>query len=132
MQFAGQYADRESGLLYMRARSYDPASGQFLTRDPVEEVTRQAYAYAGDDPVNDTDPTGLLFGIPGTPSTSALRAARTTRADAGAGARRISVVAIPRNVPRSARPDGDGHEAAARERDGQPAPFPNTPDSPPA
>jgi len=47
----------------MRARYYDPATGQFVTRDPIEAITHQAYAYAGDDPINSTDPSGL-FCIP--------------------------------------------------------------------
>jgi RHS repeat-associated protein len=56
--FAGEYTDAETGLQYLRARFYDPATGQFLTRDPAEELTRQPYAYAGDDPVNSVDPSG--------------------------------------------------------------------------
>ena len=40
-------------------RYYDPATGQFLTVDPLVSATAQAYSYAGDDPVNNTDPLGL-------------------------------------------------------------------------
>lgn len=40
-------------------RYYDPATGQFLTRDPLVSATGQPYAYAADDPVNNTDPAGL-------------------------------------------------------------------------
>lgn len=57
--FAGQYTDPHTGLQYLRARYYDPTTGQFLTRDPLESVTREAYGYAGNDPVNGADPTGL-------------------------------------------------------------------------
>jgi RHS repeat-associated protein len=46
--YAGEYADAESGLVYLRARSYDPATGQFLTRDPATGLTAAPYAYAGD------------------------------------------------------------------------------------
>jgi RHS repeat-associated protein len=56
--FAGQYTDAQSGLIYMRARMYDPATGQFLTRDPLEMLSGQPYAYAFDNPVNATDPSG--------------------------------------------------------------------------
>jgi RHS repeat-associated protein len=56
--FAGQYTDAESGFQYLRARYYDPATGQFLTRDPLASITRQPYLYANGDPVNRTDPTG--------------------------------------------------------------------------
>ena len=33
--------------------------GQFLTVDPLVDVTDRAYAYTGDDPVNGVDPSGL-------------------------------------------------------------------------
>jgi RHS repeat-associated protein len=57
--FAGQYTDAESGLIDMRARFYDPLTGQFLTPDPLSAFTRQPYAYAIGNPVNLTDPSGL-------------------------------------------------------------------------
>jgi RHS repeat-associated protein len=59
-QFAGEYADAESGLLYLRARYYDPATAQFLTRDPLFGLTRSAYGYAAGNPLTWTDPTGLF------------------------------------------------------------------------
>jgi RHS repeat-associated protein len=65
--FASQYTDPDTGLIYMRARFYDPKTAQFLTRDPLEQLTEQAYQYAGDDPVNATDPLGLFprhLGLP--------------------------------------------------------------------
>lgn len=45
--FAGEYTDAETGFQYLRARYYDPGSGQFLTRDPLADLTGQTYAYAG-------------------------------------------------------------------------------------
>jgi RHS repeat-associated protein len=57
--FAGQYTVPGSGLQYLRARMYDPRTGQFLSRDPIEAVTRQPYSYAQSSPTNNTDPTGL-------------------------------------------------------------------------
>jgi RHS repeat-associated protein len=57
--FAGEYRDTESGLIYLRARYYEPSSGQFLTRDPLEDVTRSAYGYVEGDPLDGSDPTGL-------------------------------------------------------------------------
>jgi hypothetical protein len=42
-------------------RYYDPATGQFLTVDPLVDQTGQPYAYTGGDPVNATDPTGNDF-----------------------------------------------------------------------
>jgi RHS repeat-associated protein len=63
LQYAGQYTDPETGFSYLRNRYYDPATGQFLTRDPLFAETGSAYAYADDSPLNSTDPTGL-FEIP--------------------------------------------------------------------
>lgn len=60
--YAGQYqgtSANSSGLENMRARWYDSNTGTFTTRDPAFGQTDQAYAYAGDDPVNQADPTGL-------------------------------------------------------------------------
>jgi len=63
--YAGQYTDFETGFQYLRARFYDPATGVFLSRDPIESLTREPYGYVGNNPLNYTDPSGLL-GIPGT------------------------------------------------------------------
>lgn len=58
-QYAGQYTDGESGLQYLRARYYDAVAGQFISRDPLLDETRQAYAYAHGDVLNGSDPSGL-------------------------------------------------------------------------
>ncbi|MGN6255347.1 MAG: RHS repeat-associated core domain-containing protein [Solirubrobacterales bacterium] len=58
--FAGQYTDAETGLQYLRARFYDPGTGQFLSRDPLEGVTGQPYSYALDNPLDRVDPSGLF------------------------------------------------------------------------
>jgi RHS repeat-associated protein len=58
--YDGQYTDAESGYVYLRARSYDPATGQFLSLDPAVALTRVPYGYAADDPLNRTDPLGLI------------------------------------------------------------------------
>jgi hypothetical protein len=46
-------------------RYYDPATGQFLSVDPLVNLTAAPYFYAGDDPVNGTDPSGL-YTVPAT------------------------------------------------------------------
>jgi hypothetical protein len=48
------------------ARYYDPATGQFLSVDPEVSETLTPFAYAGDDPVNANDPSGLSPGAPAT------------------------------------------------------------------
>ena len=56
--FTGQYIDSESGLVYLRARYYDPTTAQFLTRDPAVAMTMSPYAYVAGNPLNRTDATG--------------------------------------------------------------------------
>lgn len=57
--FAGQYTDAETGFQYLRARYYDPATGQFVSRDPIAAQTREVYGYASNNPLNLSDPSGL-------------------------------------------------------------------------
>jgi RHS repeat-associated protein len=59
-RFTGQYSD-DSGYIYLRARWYDPATGQFLSRDPIgfDGGTQNVYAYAANNSTNLVDPTGL-------------------------------------------------------------------------
>jgi RHS repeat-associated protein len=59
---ASTYTDPETGYIYLRARYYDPATAQFLTRDPLVAVTASAYGYVDNNPLNGTDPTGLFWG----------------------------------------------------------------------
>ena len=59
LKYAGQYQDAESGLYYLRARYYDPATGQFMSRDPIASTTRQPYSYVANNPLNASDPLGL-------------------------------------------------------------------------
>jgi RHS repeat-associated protein len=61
-RYAGEYRDNESGFVYLRARYYDPATSQFLTRDPIVAATRSPYAYVQGNPLNGTDPSGLCWG----------------------------------------------------------------------
>jgi RHS repeat-associated protein len=60
IEFAGAYADAETGLLYLQARYYDPVTSLFLTVDPLLEQTLQAYLYAANNPINNVDPLGLF------------------------------------------------------------------------
>ena len=60
--FIGQYFDRDAGLLYLNARYMDPRLGIFTSPDwfdpPIPSVGTNRYAYAGNDPVNLSDPGG--------------------------------------------------------------------------
>ncbi|MFZ0665912.1 MAG: RHS repeat-associated core domain-containing protein [Acidimicrobiales bacterium] len=55
--YQGAYTDA-TGLVYLVNRYYDPSTGQFLSVDPLVNQTGQPFSYAGDDPVNETDPDG--------------------------------------------------------------------------
>jgi hypothetical protein len=46
--------------VFMSNRYYDPTTAQFLTIDPALAATQTPYSYAGDDPVNNADPSGLF------------------------------------------------------------------------
>jgi RHS repeat-associated protein len=59
LRYGGGYTDAETGLIYLQARYYDPATGQFVTVDPIVASTLSAYAYLDGDPLNAIDPTGL-------------------------------------------------------------------------
>jgi RHS repeat-associated protein len=59
-RFAGREYDQRTGLYYMRARYYDPQMGRFLSEDPIGIAGGlNLYAYAEDEPVNQSDPLGL-------------------------------------------------------------------------
>lgn len=56
----GQWFDYDAGLTYMRGRHYDPVTGHFLQRDPMQyEDSGNLYAGMGNNPVTMRDPTGL-------------------------------------------------------------------------
>jgi RHS repeat-associated protein len=57
--YDGQYTSPDTGLIYLRARVYDPATAQFMSVDPLMEQTGETYRYAADNPVNEGDPGGL-------------------------------------------------------------------------
>jgi len=54
----GQYHDAETGLYYNLNRYYDPATGRYLTTDPIEDGLN-LYAHCFNNPVNLMDPEGL-------------------------------------------------------------------------
>ncbi len=56
--YDGQYTSSDTGLIYLRARVYDPKTAQFLSVDPRVAVTGEPYVYALDDPLNRIDPSG--------------------------------------------------------------------------
>jgi RHS repeat-associated protein len=57
--FQGSYTD-STGLIYLINRYYDPTTDEFLSIDPDVAITDQPYAFTNDNPLNATDPLGLL------------------------------------------------------------------------
>lgn len=69
--YRGEQYDSDLGLYYLRARYYNPLTGRFMSRDPldrqpidprahrlVDPKELHKYLYADGDPVNGVDPTG--------------------------------------------------------------------------
>ncbi len=77
-RYCGEYYDRETGEVYLRARYYQPEKGRFLTRDTYtgeEDEPRSLHLYAycynnpvmfsdagGDEPVSDVMAAGIHIG----------------------------------------------------------------------
>ena len=61
--FIGQRHDDETSLIYLNARYYDPVLARFIQPDDLDPIIPgvdvNRYAYAANNPVNLSDPTGL-------------------------------------------------------------------------
>ncbi|MFJ1586675.1 RHS repeat-associated core domain-containing protein [Streptomyces sp. NPDC088197] len=61
-RYVGGTYDRTTGWIKYGQRWYNPITGRFTTQDALSFLADPAqgnrYAYAGDDPINNTDPTG--------------------------------------------------------------------------
>ena len=59
--YTGRERDSATGLLYYRARFYDPELGRFTSEDPAGFSGGQMnfFAYVGSNPTNSVEPTGL-------------------------------------------------------------------------
>jgi RHS repeat-associated core domain len=65
--YTGHVNDPETGLVYMQARYYNPAVGRFLSTDPMgasagDLFGLNRYAYVNNNPIGNTDPTGMAPG----------------------------------------------------------------------
>ncbi|MFJ6408813.1 ricin-type beta-trefoil lectin domain protein [Streptomyces hydrogenans] len=99
--FLGATRDDASGFQPLGARLYDPVVGRFLSADPVldlnDPLQSNGYAYAHNNPVTFSDPTGLAITL--TPSETAaalagigLSAAEVSQAQATMGKSLSSVI----------------------------------------
>lgn len=63
--FVGGTVDDTTGLIHLGAREYDPATGRFLSVDPLidhyDPQQMHGYAYANNSPITFTDPDGEFF-----------------------------------------------------------------------
>jgi RHS repeat-associated protein len=62
--FVGGTLDRGTGLTHLGAREYDPATGRFVSVDPIMDLAdpeqMNGYAYSNNSPVTYSDPSGLI------------------------------------------------------------------------
>ncbi|CAM3763436.1 RHS repeat-associated core domain-containing protein [Kibdelosporangium persicum] len=64
LRFPGQYADPETGLHYNVYRYYDPATGRYLSQDPLGLRPAPDPAAYVPNPLLQTDPLGLMYKAP--------------------------------------------------------------------
>ncbi|MEU3610710.1 ricin-type beta-trefoil lectin domain protein [Streptomyces sp. NPDC006872] len=77
--FLGAARDDASGFQPLGARLYDPVVGRFLSADPVVDLNdvlqSNGYAYAHNNPVTMSDPTGLAISLTASERAAALAGA---------------------------------------------------------
>jgi RHS repeat-associated protein len=62
--YAGMQYHAPSGLYLTKYRAYEPQSGRWLSRDPIEEVGGiNLYAYVEESPISRIDPDGLWWQV---------------------------------------------------------------------
>ena len=57
-RYCGEYIDKETGLIYLRNRYYDPKLGRFMSEDPAKSGLNW-YVYCENNPLKFVDPWGL-------------------------------------------------------------------------
>ena len=66
-RYRSYYYDTETELYYLQTRYYDPELGRFISQDSIEYAAPETinglnlYAYCGNNPVMNIDPTGTFF-----------------------------------------------------------------------
>ncbi|MFE7126576.1 polymorphic toxin-type HINT domain-containing protein [Streptomyces sp. NPDC057617] len=86
--FLGATRDDASGYTPLGARLYDPVVGRFLSADPVldlnDPLQTNGYAYAHNNPVTMSDPTGLAISLTASERAAALAGAGLSAAQVAA------------------------------------------------
>ena len=62
-RYCGEYYDKETDTVYLRARYYSPSSGRFISRDSVagnasDPLSLNLYTYCHNNPILNFDPSG--------------------------------------------------------------------------
>jgi RHS repeat-associated protein len=75
--YIGEQWDPNAGFYYLRARWYNPEDGRFTSSDPFEGIpylpyTLHRYLYAGSNPIEYCDPSGLNFTLTSTQFTALM------------------------------------------------------------
>ncbi|MDO5398909.1 MAG: RHS repeat-associated core domain-containing protein [bacterium] len=60
-RYCGEYYDKETDNIYLRARYYDSSTGRFISEDPIKDGLNW-YSYCNGNPVMFSDPSGLAPG----------------------------------------------------------------------
>jgi len=60
IRFSTKYTDNESGFLYYGYRYYNPSTGRWLNRDPVEQSNASPYSLAANDTTGRWDYLGMF------------------------------------------------------------------------
>ena len=67
IRYRGYYYDSDTGLYYLNARYYDPEVGRFISADSTQLLEPNTinglnlYAYCGNNPVMNVDPSGRII-----------------------------------------------------------------------
>ena len=66
LRYRGYVYDQGTGLYYLQSRYYDPEIGRFINADSLIDnrgfITQNVFQYCGNNPVNNADSSGNLFG----------------------------------------------------------------------
>ena len=80
-RYCGEYYDKVSSTLYLRARNYNASIGRFTQEDPIRDGGNW-YSYCASDPVNFVDPNGEAL----------IRNTNVMMTDSGSGSKTSSYV----------------------------------------
>ena len=62
-RYCGEYYDKETATVYLRARNYNPSTGRFISRDSFagrrsDPLSLNLYTYCRNNPIYYSDPSG--------------------------------------------------------------------------